>query len=94
MRPYAAAQVTAAEAAVAKLIGEAENPDYEGKAGKKWRAEADRCAQKAEEVAKEKDRLFDAGDKARGYEKVKEVKEWQRKMHGGAVQVEFRLPKA
>lgn len=61
------AQVKAGEAAVVKLIAEAENPEYEGAAGKKWRAEADRCANMAEEVAKEKDRLFDAGDKAGGW---------------------------
>lgn len=60
------AQVKAAAAAVETLIAEAENPDYEGKAGKKWRAEADRCAQMAEEMAREKDALFDKGDKAGG----------------------------
>ena len=75
------AQVKAGEAAVSKIIAEVENPDYEGKGGRKWRAEADRCAQMAEEVAKEKDALFDAGDKAGGHQKLAEVKEWQRKMH-------------
>ena len=75
------AQVELGEAAVSKIIAAAENPDYEGAVGKKWRAEADRCAHMAEEVAKEKDRLFDSGDKAGGHQKLAEVKEWQRKMH-------------
>ena len=75
------AQVKAGEAAVSKIIAEAENPDYEGKVGKKWRAEADRCAQMAEKVAREKDALFDVGDKSGGHQKLAEVKEWQRKMH-------------
>ena len=76
-----AGAVASAKTKVEAVIKEAENPDYEGAEGKKWRAEADKCAQKAEECAKEKDRLFDSGDKAAGHKKLDEVKEWQRKMH-------------
>uniref|UniRef100_A0A7S2VBU0 Smr domain-containing protein n=1 Tax=Entomoneis paludosa TaxID=265537 RepID=A0A7S2VBU0_9STRA len=73
--------VKAAKAKVEAIIKEAEHPDYEGAEGHKWREEADRCAKKAEECAKEKDALFDKGDKSAGHKKLDEVKEWQRKMH-------------
>mmetsp|Transcript_17075 Transcript_17075/g.27394 ORF Transcript_17075/g.27394 Transcript_17075/m.27394 type:complete len:169 (-) Transcript_17075:196-702(-) len=86
------AQVRAAQAVVSKLVGEAEHPDYEGAAGKKWRTEADRCARAAEKCAEEKDALFGAGDKAGGREKLGEVKEWQRKMHVANAQVIFPKP--
>eukprot|EP00565_Helicotheca_tamesis_P002398 CAMPEP_0185740896 /NCGR_PEP_ID=MMETSP1171-20130828/38667_1 /TAXON_ID=374046 /ORGANISM="Helicotheca tamensis, Strain CCMP826" /LENGTH=380 /DNA_ID=CAMNT_0028412827 /DNA_START=82 /DNA_END=1223 /DNA_ORIENTATION=- len=73
--------VADAKQKIEAIIKEAENPDYEGEEGKKWREEADMCAKKAEECAKEKDALFDSGDKAGGHAKLDEVKEWQRKMH-------------
>eukprot|EP00565_Helicotheca_tamesis_P002484 CAMPEP_0185723616 /NCGR_PEP_ID=MMETSP1171-20130828/401_1 /TAXON_ID=374046 /ORGANISM="Helicotheca tamensis, Strain CCMP826" /LENGTH=143 /DNA_ID=CAMNT_0028391351 /DNA_START=160 /DNA_END=588 /DNA_ORIENTATION=+ len=49
--------VLAAKQKIEAIIKEAENPDYEGEEGKKWREEADMCAKKAEECAKEKDAL-------------------------------------
>jgi len=76
-----AGAVKAAKAKVEAIIKNAEHPDYEGQEGHKWREEADRCAKKAEECAKEKDALFAKGDKSAGHKKLDEVKEWQRKMH-------------
>jgi rRNA processing protein Krr1/Pno1 len=74
-------QVKAARQAVSAVIKDAENPDYEGAAGKKFRQEADAHAHRAERLAKEKDALFDAGDKAGGRAKLEEVKAAQRSMH-------------
>ena len=73
--------VNAAKARVEEIIKDAEDPDYEGSEGRKWREEADRCAQMVEECAKEKDALFEKGDKRGGHKKLVEVKEYQRKMH-------------
>ena len=73
--------VTKAKAAVEAVIKEAENPDYEGEKGKELRAKADEFAKKMEDCAKEKDALFDKGDKDGGHAKLAEVKEWQKKMH-------------
>mmetsp|Transcript_32921 Transcript_32921/g.93319 ORF Transcript_32921/g.93319 Transcript_32921/m.93319 type:complete len:282 (-) Transcript_32921:147-992(-) len=75
------AAVVSAKAAVEAVIKEAENPDYEGAKGKELRAKAEEYAQKMEECAKEKDALFDKGDKDGGHAKLAEVKEWQKKMH-------------
>ena len=74
-------QVKAAREAVRAVIKDAENPDYEGAAGKKFRQEADAHAKRADELAKKKDALFDAGDKAGGRAALEEVKAAQRSMH-------------
>ena len=67
-------QVKAAREAVSAVIKDAENPDYEGAAGKKFRQEADAHAKRADVLAKKKDALFDAGDKAGGRAALEEVK--------------------
>jgi rRNA processing protein Krr1/Pno1 len=74
-------QVKAAREAVTAVIKDAENPDYEGEDGKKFRKEADDHASRAEKLAKEKDALFDKGDKAGGRAKLEEVKAAQRAVH-------------
>ena len=73
--------VTAAKLAVEAIVQDAEHPDYEGEKGKALRAKADELAQKMEEAGKEKDALFDKGDKSGGHAKLAEVKEFQKKMH-------------
>eukprot|EP00193_Tetraselmis_chui_P017822 CAMPEP_0177771890 /NCGR_PEP_ID=MMETSP0491_2-20121128/11884_1 /TAXON_ID=63592 /ORGANISM="Tetraselmis chuii, Strain PLY429" /LENGTH=243 /DNA_ID=CAMNT_0019289571 /DNA_START=212 /DNA_END=942 /DNA_ORIENTATION=- len=73
--------VAKATAAIQSVLKEAENPDYEGEAGKALRAKADEFARKMDAAAAEKDELFNNGDKNGGHRKLEEVKEWQRKMH-------------
>ena len=73
--------VAAAKRVVEAIITAAEKPDYEGEIGKALRAKADALAQKTEAAAKEKDALFDKGDKAGGHMKLAEVKEFQKQMH-------------
>ena len=74
-------KVKAAREAVTAVIKDAENPDYEGAAGKKFRAEADAHAKRAEKLAIEKDDLFAKGDKSAAHAKLEDVKAAQRAMH-------------
>jgi hypothetical protein len=74
-------QVKDARQAITQVINDAEHPDYEGEAGKKFRKDADGHAKRAEKLAIEKDALFARGDKENAHRKLDEVKAAQRAMH-------------
>jgi len=60
---------------IEKIVENAKNPDYEGAEGKRLRAEAQALYAERDEHSAKVQPLFDSGDKGKGHEMLKKVKE-------------------
>ena len=67
--------ISKAVAAIEAIIANAENPDYEGEEGKKWRAEAQRCYDERSRLKTLQQEAFDAGDHEKGHAMIAEAKQ-------------------
>ena len=66
--------VSKAVAAIEAIIANAENPDYEGQEGKKWRAEAQHCYEERTRLKILQQEAFDAGDHKKGHAMIADAK--------------------